>query len=576
MNAMTSDTVEQIKARLSIVDVVSQYVKLERSGQNFRARCPFHAERTPSFFVSPDRGTFHCFGCNTGGDIFTFVEQIEGLDFKGVLKILADKAGVEIVYGRAGGKAEKDTKDRLFELLEVATIFYTSRLDSGVAKYLAERGITKETASAFRLGLAGSAWSECSDFLKEKKYTEKEIVDAGLAKKGERGLIDKFRNRIMFPISDSAGRVVGFSGRIYGEDASPEAPKYLNSPETELFKKSRILYGFDKAKHVMRKNKCAVLVEGQVDLLASNQAGWANTVAVSGTAFTPEHASLIRRMTDNLVIALDPDEAGFKAAARSALVALHAGLNVKVAQGSSGLDPADLILKEGKAAWSKVIRESKDIITFLLDTLEKHSKGKDNFRRSVETIVLPFLLEVSSPIAREEYVREVASRLHVSEGAVLEALGKTPKTPDSPANTSISEHAAPKKPQGSGRARQAYAIFLWQQSQKKPWIDVNKFGSDLIEALGDDAFNALEALSKEEKEKLRFQAEAMHGGSTGLKQEVEALLDIIFRERLSAELSEATAALKAAEAAGDETQVGVYMSVCKLLTSRIAQLHETR
>src|SRR3989344_4306158 len=413
-----ADTVQQIKDRLSIVDVISQYVKLERSGQNFRARCPFHAERTPSFFVSPERGTFHCFGCNVGGDIFSFVEQIEGLDFKGALKVLAEKAGVPLVYERA---EKEDERDRLFELLETATIFYSSRLSEPAKKYLKERGLNDEMMRLFRLGFAGDAWSEASEYLREKKFTDKEIIDAGLAKKGDRGLIDKFRNRIMFPIADPAGRIVGFSGRIFGEKASPDAPKYLNSPETPLFRKSRILYGFDKAKQAMRKHSCAVLVEGQMDLLASHQAGWANTVAVSGTAFTPEHGALIRRMADNLVIALDPDEAGFKAAARAARAALQGGLNVKVAESPEGLDPADLILKQGAEAWRQAIRNSKDIITFLLDVLQKHAKDKDNFRRSVEAIVLPFLSDIGSPIAREGYLREIAARLNVSESSVAEA-----------------------------------------------------------------------------------------------------------------------------------------------------------
>src|SRR6185369_12734917 len=218
-----ADNVQQIKDRLSIVEVVGSYVKLERAGTSMRARCPFHAEKTPSFHVSPERGTYHCFGCGVGGDMFSFVEAIEGLDFKGALKVLAEKAGVEIVYER-GGKEKKDERERLFELLETATIFYTSRLSDAAKKYLKERGLKEETIQAFRVGQAGDSWSELSDFLKLKKYTDKELLDEGVAKKNERGsLTDKFRNRIMFPIADSAGRIVGFSGRIFGEKASPEA-----------------------------------------------------------------------------------------------------------------------------------------------------------------------------------------------------------------------------------------------------------------------------------------------------------------------------------------------------------------
>ncbi|MDP3965241.1 MAG: CHC2 zinc finger domain-containing protein, partial [bacterium] len=206
-----SDTVQQIKDRLSITDVVSQYVKLERSGLSMRARCPFHNERTPSFFISPERGTYHCFGCNVGGDVFSFVEQIEGLDFKGALKILAEKAGVPLVYEK---KEKTDSRDRLFELLETATIFYTSHLSDAAKKYLEERGIHEETVKAFRVGLAGEAWDGLFKYLRGKGYSEKEIIDAGLAKRNERKSVnDKFRNRIMFPIADSAGRIVGFSGR---------------------------------------------------------------------------------------------------------------------------------------------------------------------------------------------------------------------------------------------------------------------------------------------------------------------------------------------------------------------------
>lgn len=561
-------TVQQIKDRLSIVDVVSQYVKLERSGANLRARCPFHAEKTPSFFVSSERGTYHCFGCGVGGDIFSFVEQIEGLDFKGALKVLAEKAGVEIVWSR-GGKGEKDERDRLFELLETATIFYTSKLTDAAKKYLKERGMTDAVAKEFRLGWAGSEWSELSDYLKSKKYTDREIVDAGLAKKNERGnLTDKFRNRIIFPIADSAGRIVGFSGRIFGEHASPEAPKYLNSPETPLFHKSKILYGLDRAKQATRKHNCAVLVEGQMDLLASHQAGWGNTVAVSGTAFTPEHAALIRRLTDNLVIALDADPAGIKAAGRAARAALQEGLNVKVARIPGGSDPADLILKEGKEAWSKAIRESKDIIAFLLDVLEEHAKSPDNFRRSVELVVLPFLGDVQSPIAREQYVREIAKRLGVSEAAVSETFLKVPLVAPS-----IAQEKQKISPRTPDRPRQAFSVLLWQKTLPKPSIDISKFERQLVEAIGKDAFAALMKLGDAEQESLRFAAERVSGGSSNVAREAETLLRVLLEERLRRELAEASAALKKAETAGDKKEEERLMGVNKMLTTQIAKIH---
>lgn len=569
-----SDTVQQIKDRIGIVDVVSQYVKLERAGATLKARCPFHAERSPSFVVSPDRGTYHCFGCGVGGDIFSFVEAIEGIDFKGALKILADKAGVELVYEK-GEKKEDAT--RLFEVMDAATLFYTTKLDEAALTYLKERGMESEIIKEFRLGFAGNAWDECSTYLKTKGFTDKEIVDAGMGKKNERGgMTDKFRNRIMFPIADSAGRVVAFSGRTFGPHASPEAPKYLNSPETLLYHKSRILYGFDRAKVHIRKHNCAILVEGQMDLLASHQAAWNNTVAVSGTAFTPEHAVLIHRMTENLVLALDADAAGIKAAGRAARAALQAGLNVKVARLPNGLDPADLILKEGKDAWSAAIRDSKDIITFLLDVLYEHAPEQDRFRRSVEAVVLPFLSDVQSPIAREQYIREIARRLSVSEAAVNAALANVPIAPQDPQSkvSSQPQQRQTSVPQQKNRAEEAFSIFLWQSSQKKPDIDIERFKTEFAEAAGALVLAELEQMPEDKKERLRFQAEELYGKSGSVSVEARTLLKVLHQERLAEELSRVQKALQHAEATGDEVRAAELTAAAKLLTSHIAKIHQ--
>ena len=578
-----SDTVQQIKDRLSITDVVSQYVKLERAGVTLRARCPFHSERTPSFTVSPERGTYHCFGCGVGGDIFSFVEAIEGLDFKGALKVLADKAGVEIVYS-GGQKGNKDELDRLFEVMEVSTIFLASRMDPKAKIYLIDRGMKEGVIKQFRVGFAGNAWTELSDhLLKVKKFTEKEIIDAGLAKKSEKGVLtDKFRNRIIFPIADSAGRIIAFSGRSFGEHASPEAPKYLNSPETPLYHKSRVLYGFDKAKVDMRKLGCAVLVEGQMDLLASHQAGWSNTVAVSGTAFTLEHAALIKRMTDNLVIGLDADPAGIKATGKAARIALASGLNVKVTQLPSGLDPADFILKNGDDAWRTAIRDSKDIITFLLDVLQEHAKSPDVFRRSVEAVVLPFLQDVQSPIAREQYINQIAKRLGVSDQAISEALKNLPKTPEQ--TTAMREevnagNATVKSPQivrnmHLDRAREAFSILLWQKTLPKPSIDIILYEKELQDAVGDEMFEHLNLIPEGDRENLRFSAERLHGVEV-IGPAAKSLLRVIISEKLARELAAATKALEFAEAQGDEAAVERLMVHCGMLTTRIAQLHAT-
>lgn len=569
------NTVQQIKDRLSIVDVVSQYVKLERSGGALRARCPFHNERTPSFHVSAERGTYHCFGCNVGGDMFSFVEAIEGIDFKGALKILAEKANVPLVYERRD-KEQEDARDRLFEVLEAVTLFYISKMTPAAKEYLTGRGLTGATIAAFRLGWAGNPWSEASEHLKKNGFSEREIVDAGLAKRNERGsLVDKFRNRIIFPISDSAGRVIGFSGRTFGPDASPEAPKYLNSPETSLFLKSRILYGYDKAKVPMRKLTCAVLVEGQMDLIMSHQAGWENTVAVSGTAFTREHAGLIKRMTENLVIALDADEAGIKAASRAARAALQAGLNVKVAAIPGEKDPADLILKEGKDAWTKAIREASDIIHFLLDTLQKHTPQQDRFRRGVEAVVLPFLADVQSPIAKEQYLREISKRLGVSEGAVQQALSNVPIAPLSGA---AEQAPAPSVPLADDhdlvRVKQAYAIVLREEQMPKPRLDITEALDDLKLAVGEAIFARLENFSPDNKEKLRFAAERLYSPERSPKTDFESLLRVLKLDRLNQEFKDVTYALKVAESKGDEAAQVALLEQSRVLTTAIANLHK--
>jgi len=323
-----TDSVEKIKERLGIAEVVGGYLKLEKAGKNLRARCPFHNEKTPSFFVSPDRGSYYCFGCGAKGDIFSFVEQFEGLDFKGALKLLADRAGVKLEYDRGSFSDGKSEREKIFQILEEATGYFETNLKSNdeARNYLQKRGVAEKTCVVFRLGYAPDEWRSLLTHLKNKKFTESDLEKAGLIKKNETGsnYYDRFRGRIIFPIADSAGRIVGFSGRIL--KGKPEDAKYLNSPETELFAKSRILYGLDKAKAEIRRRDFAVLVEGQMDLLMSHQAGVANAVASSGTALTDEHINLLKRFSNRLLLVFDPDEAGFKAALRGAGLALTRGL----------------------------------------------------------------------------------------------------------------------------------------------------------------------------------------------------------------------------------------------------------
>jgi len=581
-----TDTVQQIKDKLSIVDVVSEYVKLERAGSSLKGRCPFHNEKTPSFFVSPDRGSYHCFGCDVGGDMFTFIQEIEGVDFKGALQMLADKAGVQVVYEKS---EKRDERDRLYSLLETAALFFVRELGEKHPgrEYLHKRGITDETIKSFRIGFAPDSWDMLIEYLKEKGYTEKEIELAGLAKKGERGFYDRFRSRIMFPIMDSAGRVVAFSGRHFETRTSDvlakekreiQPAKYINSPETPLFRKSNILYGYDRARQHIRKLNFSILVEGQMDLIASHQAGWGNTVAVSGTSLTLQHVTLLKRMSDNILVALDADTAGVAAATKSAKIALGAGMEVKVAQLKSGMDPSDVIQKHGKDEWRKIIKHSKHIITFLLDTLEKSSKDKRSFQKYVERIVFPFLNSTENPIDRETFKNTVAQRLGVSESAIDEALNKIPTEDKDYKEEHISHKKHEEDKRGEilvpPRVRQLWGIILWQKDIKNSKINSRDVQKRFFEIIGKEMASVLNNLPKEEKEKILFAVESIYSNDNALGKSVEEFLRIIEEDTIKKKLNETTTQIRIAEDVGDQEKETQLKEIHKIYTDRLAELQK--
>lgn len=571
-----SSTVEQVKARLSVVDVVAQYVKLNRAGVNYKARCPFHNEKTPSFVVSPDRGTYHCFGCGVGGDIFSFVQEMEGVDFKGALKILAEKAGVEIVYEKKG---EKDTTDRLFAANEEAARFFEKNLtaEHPARSYLTKRGLTEETITSFRLGWVSDEWRTLTAHLREKKFTDKEIEAAGLAKRTEKGLYDRFRSRIMFPLCDPAGRIVGFSARIFAEkgEVPADAPKYLNSPETPLYNKSRLLYGYERAKHNIRKLNFSILVEGQMDLISVHQAGWGNAVAVSGTALTREHLTLLMRFSENMVLALDADNAGIEAARRSATLALAMGMDVKVAQLPSGSDPADFILKEGKDAWKTRIREAKHVVEFLLAALAEQHKDARAYAKAVRKTVLPFIAMIQSPIDRDHFIGIVADTLGVSGDAVRSELTQMPKEARASEDV-VATGRAEALPALTPRLRQAYGIVLWQSAQKKPLFEKEELLALLKKHAGSEALAFFKDIPEKQAEALRFAAESVfaHVPERSLKGEIEALFALIARDRLEHELARARGRLSIAESEGDVGEQKAAFELCTILTNEIAKLEK--
>jgi DNA primase len=415
-----SSPVDLIKERLNIVDVVSSYITLIPAGKNYKAKSPFKQERTSSFYVSPDKGLYHCFSTNKGGDMFTFVQEMEGLDFKGALRVLADKAGVSLINFNP---KEKEEKDKLYEIMEEATKFFQNKLkeSSEALEYIKSRAIEEKTIEDFRIGFVSEGWRHLYDFLKGK-YSDKELASVGLVKMTDKGAYDTFRNRIMFPITDTSGRTIAFSGRIFKDDG--KSAKYVNSPDTPLFNKSDILFGIDKAKNYIRKYNFTTIVEGQFDVIALHQAGFRNTVAVSGTALSDSlegknssvnNLGVIKRLSNNLVLAFDSDVAGVNAAKRSAHIGISLGMDVKIIDIKEGKDPADIIKDFGKDEWSSYLKNAKHVILFYAEKIKNNSKDGREIAKRAKDELLPEITLIESEIEKGYFIKEVSDILGISE-----------------------------------------------------------------------------------------------------------------------------------------------------------------
>ncbi len=405
---MSSD-VERIKELLDISDVVGEYIELKKAGSHYKANCPFHNEKTPSFIVSPDRGTYHCFGCGVSGDVFSFVQEFEGLDFRGALQVLAKKAGVEIT---SKDGVFKEKKDRLLKLNEEASKFFEENIKNSKESldYLKKRGVIDQTQKKWRLGYSFSEWRSLLNYLKNKGISEIDMMDAGLVKKREEKIYDTFRDRIMFPIFDLSGNVIAFSGRAL--NPTDKNPKYLNSPDTEIFNKSEVLYGLDKASRSIRRMGYVIMVEGQFDLIMSHQVGITNTVALSGTSVTEGHIKKLSRLTKNVLLAFDSDNAGINSAYKTASMALKQGMDVKIAKIPKEKDPADCIY-ENKSEWRKILTEAPHAVLHTLEYIEENfSEGRKKIK-AVREYTFPMLLSVNSEMDRAYFLSIVAEKLNL-------------------------------------------------------------------------------------------------------------------------------------------------------------------
>lgn len=537
---MRDSVIDEIKSRLDIVQIVGEYVRLQKAGVNYRANCPFHEEKTPSFFVSPSRQTWHCFGsCSEGGDIFKFVMKIEGIEFGDALRMLAQKAGVELKKEDPRVRSERE---RLYEICELATKFYEKQMESkkGVEclKYLQDRGITKDSVAKWRIGYAPEGG--LTDWLVGKGYKRDEVDKAGLSVNGR----DRFRSRIMFPIFNLGSQVVGFGGRI--SPGSKDDAKYINSPATVLYDKSRILYGLDKAKLEIRKKDYCLLVEGYTDVILSSQAGYDNIVSTSGTALTSDQLDILKRYTDNLYTAFDMDLAGNSATKRGINLARGKGFNIKVVTMIPGLDPADMI-KDKLAEWKKGIEEACSVMDFYLsNSLQQNDLETVEGKKKIADMVLPEIKIIENSIEKDSWINKLANLLEVSPEAVRQEIDK--KKIDS------SNVVQEKEKVSLGRRQLLEKTLIISALQKPEVLE----GLEDMSCLSAETVSLLEQVKKGEKpEREDFNALAMQAEvAEGLdaKQEFWSCYNELKKLQIKEQLTKCHLSIKKMEGSQDEEE----------------------
>lgn len=424
---MSKDFVEKLKSRLDIVEVISGYITLKRAGQTYKAVCPFHNEKTPSFIVSPDKQVFHCFGCGVGGDVVSFVMKYESLGFPEAVRSLAEKAGLDPEEFTAGGRrGDGYDRKKLLSLLKEAGDFYSQGLKRSPAakNYFEKRGVSEESIKKFALGYAPAGWGALSGHLKDNGFDEEFIVSSGICRKGQgpgqKRIYDMLRDRVIFPIRDANGQVIAFGGRIFakgGTDAAKEEPKYLNTADSPLFKKGETLYGLDLARDAVRKKGYLVLCEGYLDVIICHQFGFENTAAPLGTAFGATHLRKLKRLTNRLVFVFDGDQAGLNAAKRAIGLALEQDFQVKVALLPEGFDPDNVLREKGPLAFRKILGASLTPVQFVFRT----SKGP---RVDIIKEALGLLYRIQDTIAREEFIRELSETGKIRESAIRQEMKK--------------------------------------------------------------------------------------------------------------------------------------------------------
>lgn len=577
---MSDGAVDQIKQKLDILEVLGDYIKLSKAGRNYKARCPFHAERSASFMVSPERQIWHCFGCGLGGDIFGFIMKMEGIEFGDALRLLARRAGITL---KKQDPQIQSQKKSLYEVCELAAKFFETQLHKTAAgqkalEYLLERGMKLEIIKEWRLGWAHDDWRALYDFLRSRDCKESEILGAGLAVEKEQGgksgkYYDRFRSRIIFPISDSQGQIIAFGGRIFGEAAKKEdMAKYLNSPQTPLYDKSNVLFGLNKAKNDIRVKDSCVIVEGYMDLIMSHQAGVQNVVASSGTALTENHLNIIGRYTKNLAMAFDSDEAGKMATRRSIDLAMRRDFSVRVIL-MEEKDPADIVKKDSKE-WLKIIEGAKSIMDFYFSyAFARRDAKSQEGKREIRKILLTAIKSLASKTEQGEWLKELARRLRVDERDLMADMQKIKlEEPEINNSNSQAEQRVQAKPRLEGLEERFLGLYLnYPQHFSEIKIEEEDFQNEdlaqifkeLKKLLGNKKDGELlDALKKALKPELKikidylsFQIELHERTEKDIIQEIASCFSELKLLRLRNQLTELSFDIKEAQQAEDKSKL---------------------
>ncbi|MBI5531060.1 MAG: DNA primase [Candidatus Doudnabacteria bacterium] len=574
---MDNPALQEIKDRLNIVDVISGYIPVKKAGVNFKAACPFHHEKTPSLIISSQKQIWHCFGCGEGGDVFGFVSKYENLDFKETLKLLADKAGVKLPEYRPQDKALVDEKELLSRINNFAARYYHEVLTASPAgkealDYLHARGLNDITIKNWQIGFAPDEFHFLEKALLKKNVALNDLVKAGVSAKNERGQIyDRFRGRITFPIFNYFGEVVGFTARILHNESN--GAKYINSPETAIYNKSKTLFALNFAKEAIRKKDEVVIVEGQMDCISSHQAGFNNAVASSGTALTEVALQQLGRLTKNLKFCFDADTAGQTASRRAGEAALKMGFRLKLIVLKNVKDPDELI-KRSPGLWEKAISEAVWFLDYYIDlAAEKFKDGSVEQKLYLSKEVVPFLTYISDPLEQDHYVHKISNRFQISEKIIREQIKKE----RSPAPVAASGKVGPGMPLQkevlggllfNPEFFNLYAPQVKAEDFEDPYI--SKLAAGLLSSGGQDIQVKSDTVAKEALFMVESQLDDLAGDTEKLNNQLKKTFSLFKLNSFKRQLQNLQAELKTAELAGNKPKIEeLNKRVAEILNLRI-------